>query len=281
MTCCSTPNVLTHTMPSGEIWTKCIMCKCVTHGPLTVPSTKYKTIETMSKESVWNDTKGVGFGYYKRLGLPGEKGQWEFYSWKECGALDYKPPLTRAIAEQHVIDWQNGLYQYALVQCGVCHNFHNGVSDWTGTRCLNCKPYSNSDIKVGNAMKNGEVRKLPKSSSPMWSEQWAAQGTAKVPYIVSRKAGNKALWGNNATEDGWACSCADFTRHTPRAECKHIIRVQKKEGLLTPVNAGAGLLPSQQAAFAKFLAQEKIKKIAAANMGDIKMVGDKTGRKFR
>jgi hypothetical protein len=146
-----------------------------------------------------------------------------------------------------------------------------------------------AEIKVSSMMKNGEVRKLPKSSSPMWSEQWAAQGTAKVPYIVSRKAGNKryakewkkALWGNNATEDGWACSCADFTRHTPRAECKHIIRVQKKEGLLTPVNAGAGLLPSQQAAFAKFLAQEKIKKIAAANTGDINMVGDKTGRKFR
>jgi len=235
---------------------------------------------------MWNETKGVGSGYYRRLVLPGEKGQWQFCSWKDCAALGYKPPLTRAIAEQHVIDWQNdssGSHaQYALVQCGTCHNFHNGarfreepVSDWTGTRCFYCKPpYSNSDIKVGNAMKNGEVRKLPKSSSPMWAEQWACMGTAKVPYIVSRKKINMG----HEIEDNWACSCPDWTRHTPRVECKHIVRVQKKEGLLTVAHK-PGATSADAAAFEQWKHLQKLKKLGTA--GEVEMVGDRTGRKFR
>ena len=27
--------------------------------------------------------------------------------------------------------------------------------------------------------------------------------------------------------DGWECSCPAWTRHTPRTDCKHIIKVQK------------------------------------------------------
>ena len=37
----------------------------------------------------------------------------------------------------------------------------------------------------------GEIRKLPKSSSPMFTDQWSYQGSAKAPYIVSRKGGYK------------------------------------------------------------------------------------------
>ena len=58
----------------------------------------------------------------------------------------------------------------------------------------------------------------------MWSEQWAYQGTAKSPYIVSakKKAGWDQIWGWNQT---WGCSCG---KEMP---CKHVIAVQFKEKL--------------------------------------------------
>ena len=83
-------------------------------------------------------------------------------------------------------------------------------------------------------MKSGEIRKLPAASSPMFVSQWAYQGTAKTPYIVSRKGGYKgtgyATEAQKAAE--WACSCKSWTTTVPRAACKHIIAVQLKEKIL-------------------------------------------------
>ena len=86
-------------------------------------------------------------------------------------------------------------------------------------------------------MKSGEIRKLPAASSPMFVSQWAYQGTAKTPYIVSRKQGYK---GNGyATEQQkaqeWQCSCKSWTTTVPRADCKHIVAIKLKEGLLKDV----------------------------------------------
>ena len=83
----------------------------------------------------------------------------------------------------------------------------------------------------------GEIRKLPKSSSPLWTDQWSYRGSAKAPYIVSRKQGYK---GNGyATEQQkaqeWQCSCKSWTTTVPRADCKHIVAIKLKEGLLKDV----------------------------------------------
>ena len=83
-------------------------------------------------------------------------------------------------------------------------------------------------------MKSGEIRKLPAASSPMFVSQWAYQGTAKTPYIVSRKGGYK---GNGyATEQQkaqeWQCSCKSWTTTVPRADCKHVIAIKLKEKIL-------------------------------------------------
>ena len=83
-------------------------------------------------------------------------------------------------------------------------------------------------------MKSGEIRKLPAASSPMFVSQWAYQGTAKTPYIVSRKQGYK---GNGyATEQQkaqeWQCSCKSWTTTVPRADCKHIVAIKLKEKIL-------------------------------------------------
>lgn len=83
-------------------------------------------------------------------------------------------------------------------------------------------------------MQSGEIRKLPAASSPMFVSQWSYQGTAKTPYIVSRKGGYKGT--GYATEQQkaqeWQCSCKSWTTTVPRAACKHIIAVQLKEKIL-------------------------------------------------
>jgi hypothetical protein len=106
--------------------------------------------------------------------------------------------------------------------------------------------------KEAVAMKNGEVRKLPQANSPLWTEQWAAQGSAKAPYIVSHKKG----FNGATTDEGWACSCKDFTSHTPRADCKHICWVKKAEGITMTAPPIAALPKEQQEAFKQFLPQQ-------------------------
>lgn len=77
--------------------------------------------------------------------------------------------------------------------------------------------------------KEGDIWKLPKANSPLWTEQWAYQGSAKSPYIVSKRPEDRA--DGSTTKDGWACACPNFTRHTPRTDCKHILKVIVNEGL--------------------------------------------------
>lgn len=129
-----------------------------------------------------------------------------------------------------------------------------------------------------DAMKNGEVRKLPKVNSPMWTTQWAAQGSAKAPYIVSHKA--HGPYGGNTTDEGWACSCASFTSNTPRADCKHICWVKKKEKIFITAAPVALLPDDQQAAFQKFLREQATKGTPALPVGKVKPLFTQ-GRKFR
>src|SRR5208282_4648803 len=90
-------------------------------------------------------------------------------------------------------------------------------------------------------MQIGEIRALPKSSSPMFTEQWAVQGTAKSPYIVSRKGGYKGTGYATPEQkaEAWQCSCKSWTTTVPRADCKHVVSVKLKEGILkeaTPID---------------------------------------------
>jgi hypothetical protein len=152
------------------------------------------------------------------------------------------------------------------VKCGVYTK-----KCYPTTLCLNCytvklqsvvskakqaginppKPFLLPKKETTQPMFNGEIRKLPKANSPLWTEQWAAQGSAKSPYIVSHKKG----FNGSTTDEGWACSCKDFTSHTPRADCKHICWVKKAEGITTapPI---AALPKDQQEAFKQFLLQQ-------------------------
>jgi hypothetical protein len=88
-----------------------------------------------------------------------------------------------------------------------------------------------------NKMQPGEIRKLPKSSSPMFTAQWSYLGSAKAPYIISRRGGYKGTGYATPEQKAqeWQCSCKSWTTTVPRADCKHIIAIKLKEGLLKDV----------------------------------------------
>ena len=119
-------------------------------------------------------------------------------------------------------------------------------------------------------MINGEIRKLPASNSPMWTEQWAVQGTAAKPYVVSRKQTSM----HPAIKDSWFCSCPDWTKHSPRTNCKHILNVIVKEGLAMPAAQGMDEQTAKE-----FAAFQKAK--AKKELGIKDDWGISTGRKFR
>jgi hypothetical protein len=93
---------------------------------------------------------------------------------------------------------------------------------------------------------NGEIRKLPKANSPLWVEQWAVQGTAAKPYVVSRHIGAKLKVSSNE----WACSCKNWTTTSPRVECKHILNVILKEKMAMPVSQARDAATAKE--FAEF-----------------------------
>jgi ribosomal protein S27E len=264
--------------------------------------------EFMSRESVWseNGSKG-GSGYFYRA----DNGMWTFASWKDL-PLDTRP-MTRLEAIELIKKWKK-VYkrQYALVQCSQCHEFHptTGIVGWDGHICPECQPQEGMTVKcakcgaytinysvtnkgvlcekcqihlvTADAAKKpmptkGDVRKLPKANSPMWTDQWSVTGSAKEPYIVSHRTNGT---NGSTTDEGWACGCMAFTRNKVREDCKHILRVKLFEGIGI---AAKQVVPSGHAKeYAEFLKlKAKQKRAAATDPNEIKMVGDTTGRKFR
>ena len=128
-------------------------------------------------------------------------------------------------------------------------------------------------------MKSGEIRKLPAASSPMFVSQWAYQGTAKTPYIVSRKQGYPEQ------QKEWQCSCKSWTTTVPRAACKHIVAIKLKEGLLkevTPIDWKPKPKPEKGHVVISEQEHEEYKKFLAAR-GTRKAGNqfDEEGRRFR
>lgn len=118
-------------------------------------------------------------------------------------------------------------------------------------------------------MKNGEIRKLPAANSPMWVTQWAVQGTAAKPYVVTYRSKAAGI-----PVDSWACSCPNWTRTSPRVECKHILNVILKEKMAMPVSQAMDEKTAKE-----FAAFQKAK--AKKELGIKDDWGISTGRKFR
>lgn len=287
-----TSAMIHHQMINGENWHRCMRC-----------SATFKGDDAMSAETVWQESghKG-GTGYYRRkLAVPVADptgGAWEFVSWKKGGIV----PVTRQDAIETVMGLnaaQAGVMEYAMLQCSKCHKFHGNWDAWKDDICDTCEadmenentiiqakgPALKKKIGLGSmlpmssssgAMKKNDVRRLNKNNAPMGSEQWAVQGSAAAPYVITHYNHTNG----STTEEGWACSCMAFTRNTPREDCKHILRVKNFEGITVGApKVGANLPASQKAAFEKFLAMQKAKEQQQEIGGTSLLV--ETGRRFR
>ena len=127
-------------------------------------------------------------------------------------------------------------------------------------------------------MSPGEIRKLPKGGSPLFTEQWAYQGTAKAPYIITarRKPGDGVKTGWDYV---WSCSCPNWTKNMPRLDCKHVIGVKLKEKILIDNTPGKSSLdPEMQKEFEKFLAQKQTSVVGLKSKSNALQ---EKGRRFR
>ncbi len=151
-----------------------------------------------------------------------------------------------------------------------------------GDLCFDSKGEYNIQMKPTKAMiihKEGDIWDIPRSISPMWTKQWGYQGSSKMPYIISF---NPERTNGSTTDEGWACSCPNFTRHTPRTPCKHILNIMLKMGKVTvTATAKANASQGDLAEFEKW----KREKAAAAPKEPVKdaklNLFGATGRKFR
>lgn len=225
---------------------------------------------------------------------------WEYQKWSyalQFSTLPTSPDHAKQLIKALNNKGKSEGWQYALLRCSTCGCYHN-QSSWVGVECDSCNKQVETMMafnegKKDNGLKKmlglgptlvrkeGDIWKLPKSTSPMWTEQWGYQGSSKVPYIVSH---NSQKIDGSTTSDGWACSCPNFTRHTPRTPCKHILNVQIKEGLATVPKAAAKLANVDAEKLKAFEAWEReqaaAKKQGPASRSKLNLFGE-TGRKFR
>jgi hypothetical protein len=163
-------------------------------------------------------------------------------------------------------------FPYGDGVCSSCRVFQRIKDNKKTWDTLTTPSIKNKQVSL---MKKGEIRKLPKANSPMWTTQWSVMGSIPKPYVVSRRD-NDALW---------ACSCPSWAKHTPREDCKHILSVKLSEKIpVMPATPGVGSMSPELALhFKKFLkqqgalAQEVIKEQGPKPM----TLFEQKGRKFR
>lgn len=116
---------------------------------------------------------------------------------------------------------------------------------------------NSKNLAVARLMPRG-----PKANSPLWTVQWPGHANGAT------------------TSEGWACSCPDFTKHSPRTECKHILKVMQLENVKPASPPVASLPEDQQEAFRKFLLMQAERGTPARPVGKTKPLITQ-GRRFR
>jgi hypothetical protein len=170
----------------------------------------------------------------------------------------------------------------------ITHSLMNG-NIWE--KCIFCdkawyaqegpkmKPYNPPKIRT-----IGDIWRYPWATSPYQSEQWGYMGTTKTPYVITHYLTKR---DGSTTQDGWACSCMNFTQNAPRTPCKHILLVMLKEGA-TPSGASAKaaktsalMSDADVKAFEKWKREQAEKgEIKSTAGAELQLFGAK-GRKFR
>jgi hypothetical protein len=129
----------------------------------------------------------------------------------------------------------------------------------------------------------GDIWELPHVNAPFMSKQWAYQGSASTPYVITHYQTKR---DGAVTKDGWACSCMNFTRKTPRTECKHILKTMMKNGTKPTADAKLAAVPDETLkAFQKWQREQAAAGVpvgagVGAEKGKLNMFENK-GRKIR
>jgi hypothetical protein len=203
----------------------------------------------------------------------------------ECHAFD--PPtarwLTCSKCTARVYEtYKDGLCSYCEVETQMAKKL-TPLDKVLGIKVVNGKP-----VIPMSERKNGDWWALPKSNSPMMTQQWGYQGSGKAPYVVTQY---KNKCDAQTTNEGWACGCPAFTQHSPRVPCKHVLKIMKETKFpsmwLKAGEAAKVAVATIDDAEAKAFEQWK-RDQAAAKAETAPAVGEKklnlfgnTGRKFR
>lgn len=128
----------------------------------------------------------------------------------------------------------------------------------------------------------GDIWELPAVNAPFMSKQWAYQGSASTPYVITHYQTKR---DGAVTKDGWACSCMNFTRKTPRTECKHILKTMMKSGVKPTAEGKLAAVPDETLkAFQKWQREQAAAGVpvgvGASEKGKLNMFENK-GRKIR
>lgn len=67
-----------------------------------------------------------------------------------------------------------------------------------------------------------DIMEISKGSTTGIKRRWLVPGSGTMKYTV-------AEWESEYQGQLFSCACPAWTRHTPRADCKHILRVKKEK----------------------------------------------------
>ena len=223
---------------------------------------------------------------------------WTESPWGYIGYIHSGGPKSWAEAEAYLQQWNSekaGYWQYKMpLHCERCYAIVSetfpsmGLPGMAGKHvCRTCHEEGVALMKQPTTgpklvRKEGDIWTLPKATSPMWTQQWCYQGSSKTPYVISHSVERV---NGSTTSDGWACSCPNFTRNSPRTPCKHILNIRLKEGYVDlHVKAKAKLANVDAEKLKAFEAWEReqaaAKKQGPADKAKLNLFGS-TGRKFR
>lgn len=166
--------------------------------------------------------------------------------------------------------------------CSSCHA--EGLENMKHIKLKKIAPEKFVPVVVNkHTHEEGDVWTLGNDNSPFGSRQWACQGSSKMPYVITQYMSKR---DGAVTPEGWACSCKAFTQHSPRHDCKHVVRVKLVAGIAVPKTQGkmAKMSDDDTKAFEQW---KRDQAEAKAGSTPVKEGGQKlnlfanTGRKFR
>jgi hypothetical protein len=305
---CNHASTTIHTYPNGVLQTRCLMCGwTLTEDPVLIFD---KTKREPPTHYLRRHPSCININGYAN---------WEYRDWPTASVTNFAEAEEQiAKWNKHSLNgWEFRLpthcercyfvcsetfpsigLEAGLIGKHVCSKCHSkgmenmkkilakkklpkAISNVNFDAILGVKIMTPPKLTLTHVRKEGEIWPLPTANAPYQSKQWGYQGSAKAPYVITSYAEKR---DGSVTPEGWACSCMSFTRHMPRVDCKHILKVKLDTGVsMTSAKKGmAGLSDDEQKAFEQWKRDQAAAKTPVAKEGGNKLnLFGNMGRKFR